>query len=54
MHGSYQGQVQVVDTLLLHGARVDMKNNVRVFIVFLITCMSCTSPKICIAYSNTA
>ena len=32
MHASSHGQVEVVDTLLQHGARVDFEDNVRVYI----------------------
>ena len=32
MHASILGQVEVVDTLLQHGARVDLKSNVRNYI----------------------
>ena len=35
MHASSHGQVEVVDTLLQHGARVDLKENVRGYILSL-------------------
>ena len=50
MYAIFQRQVEVVDTLLQHGARVDFKDNVRNYIHTLITCMSCTSHTIGIAY----
>ena len=33
MHASRRGQVNVVDRLLLHGARADLKDNVSVYII---------------------
>ena len=32
MHASIFGQVEVVDTLLRHGAKVDLKDNVRNYV----------------------
>ena len=39
MCASINGQVEVVDTLLQHGARVDLKDNVRNYIHSLSHCM---------------
>ena len=33
MHASRRGQVYVVDRLLQHGARADLKDNVRINII---------------------
>ena len=39
IYASAQGHVEVVDTLLQHGARVDLKNNVRNYVHSLSHCM---------------
>ena len=52
MHASILGQVEVVDTLLQHGARVDLKSNVRNYIHSL-SLHACHVHKMCIAYFNT-
>ena len=42
--------MQVVDTLLQHGATVDLKADVRAYIITIIICMSSTSHKISVTY----
>ena len=39
MYASGNGHVEVVDTLLQHGAKVDLKDNVRNYIHSLSHCM---------------